>query len=181
MVSPTSAADSLLSPNASETSESVDHYAILEISPSASADDVRAAYRRLRVVYFSSDATKYRALQAAFDVLMDPETRQAYDKDYQARGADPSSIGEVVELGKHGRKDSAQGDEPAILEEEEEEEEEEERTEDPNWGLKRHHPTHEPLLGTQPYQSYVPIPTSLLPKSRSPTYLGDIAHNALPN
>jgi curved DNA-binding protein CbpA len=178
MVSPNSAADSLLSPSTSETSEAVDHYAILELGPTASADDVKAAYRRLRVVYFSSDATKYRALQAAFDVLMDPEARQVYDKDYQARGADPSSIEEVVELGKHGRKDSAHGDEPAILEEEEEEAE---RTEDPNWGLKRHHPTHEPLLGTQPYQSYVPIPTSLLPKSRSPTYMGDIAHNALPN
>jgi hypothetical protein len=67
------------------------------------------------------------------------------------------------------------------LEEEEEEEIEEVRTEDPNWGLKRHHPTHESLLGTQPYQSYVPMPTHSLAKCRSPTYVGEFAQHALPN
>ena len=77
------------------SSEAIDHYAILEITPQASTDDVKAAYRRLRVLYFTSDAKKYRALQAAFDTLMDPEARQAYDANYKAPSS-PSSIYSIM-------------------------------------------------------------------------------------
>ncbi|KAF1835769.1 hypothetical protein BDW02DRAFT_495109 [Decorospora gaudefroyi] len=181
IVSPTSPSDSLLSPS-SDSPDTIDHYTILEITPQASTEDIRAAYRRLRVVYFSSDAKKYRALQAAFDVLMDPEARQVYDANYQARAAAPcalSSIGEIIEQAKHGRKDSAHGDDHVIPEEEEEVEPL--RTGDPNWGLKRHRRTHEPLLGSEPYQSWVPLPTWFLPKGRQPTYVGHLARNAVPN
>jgi hypothetical protein len=181
MVSPTSPADLLLSPTG-ESSDAVDHYAILEITPSASTDDVKAAYRRLRSAYFASDAKKYRALQAAFDTLMDPEARQAYDANYQARAAAPSSLSSIdgiMQQAKHGRQDSAHGDEPVILEEEEEIEDV--RTDDPNWGLKRHQQTHELVLGSEPYMSYVPLPTRALPWCRQVVYVGTFARNALPN
>ncbi|ORY00380.1 hypothetical protein BCR34DRAFT_606280 [Clohesyomyces aquaticus] len=57
-----------------------DHYAILRLGPSASAADIKAAYRNLRVEYFNTDAGKYRTLQAAFDVLVDGEARSGYDR-----------------------------------------------------------------------------------------------------
>jgi hypothetical protein len=181
MVSPTSPADLLLSPTGD--SAEVDHYSILEITPSASTDEVKAAYRRLRSAYFASDAKKYRALQAAFDTLMDPEARQAYDANYQARATAPSSLSSIdgiMQQAKHGRQDSAHGDEPVILEEEEEEVEDG-RTDDPNWGLKRHQQTHEPVLGSEPYMSYVPLPTRALPWCRQVVYVGTFAQKALPN
>ena len=179
MASPVSQADSALSPT-SESSDAVDHYAILEITPRATTDEVKAAYRRLRVVYFSSDAKKYRALQAAFDTLMDPEARQSYDANYQPCAAAPTSlasIGETLDQGKHWRQDSAHGDDPVIPEEDEEEV----RDEDPNWGLKRYRPSHDPVLGSVPYMSYVPLPVFTLPLCKQPTYMGDFALNALPN
>jgi hypothetical protein len=178
MVSPTSPADSLLSPTG-ESPEAIDHYAILDITPQASTDDVKAAYRRLRVLYFSSDAKKYQALQAAFTTLMDPEARQAYDANFQAL----SSLSSIDGTMKHGRQDSAHGDDAAIPEEEEEEEDEEEevRTDDSNWGLKRHQRTHDPVFGSEPYISYIPLPTRALPWCSAVTYVGTFARNALPN
>ncbi|EMD88938.1 hypothetical protein COCC4DRAFT_60395 [Bipolaris maydis ATCC 48331] len=195
MASPISSPDSMYDP-ALESPDAVDHYAILEITPKATTDDVKAAYRRLRVVYFSSDAKKYRALQAAFDTLMNPETREVYDANYQPRPAAPTSlasIGEILDPGKHWRQDSAHGDDPAIPEEEEEEEEQlqqlqeepeepqQVRNDDPNWGLKHYNPRYEPVLGSEPYMSYIPLPTNLLLFCRGPTYVGNFAFNARPN
>jgi hypothetical protein len=182
MASPVSPPDAMSDP-AYESLDAVDHYAILEITPRATTDEVKAAYRRLRVVYFSSDAKKYRALQAAFDVLMDPASREAYDANYQPRSPAPTSlasIGEILDPGKLWRQDSAHGDDPAIPEEEEEEEEEV-RDDDPNWALKRYQPLHEPVLGSEPYMSYVPLPTHALLFCRGPTYTGEFAFNAMPN
>lgn len=176
MASPVSPPDSMSSP-IHESSDAVDHYAILEITPRATTDEVKAAYRRLRVVYFSSDAKKYRALQAAFDVLMDPQSREAYDATYQPIAAAPvslASIGEILDSGKLWRQDSAHGDDPVIPEEEEEEEEV--RNDDPNWGLKRYRPIHEPVLGSVPYMSYVPLPTYSLPLCGAPRYTGGICN-----
>ena len=182
MASPVSPADSGMTSPTSESSEVTDHYAILELTPMATTDEIRAAYRRLRSVYFANDAKKYRALQAGFDCLMDPEARQAYDATYQPAPSSLSSISEILDQGKHWRKDSAHGDDPAvILEEEEEEKEEDLRTDDPNWGLKRFQPAHESLLGSEPYLSYVPVPTRSLPTCGSPKYVGQFAVNAWPN
>jgi curved DNA-binding protein CbpA len=185
MASPTSPADSGMASPTSDPTEATDHYAILELTPKATTDEIRAAYRRLRSVYFANDAKKYRALQAGFDCLMDPESRQAYDATYQPRAAAPSSlssIGEVLDQGKHWRKDSAHGDDAVILEEEEEDEVMQEvRTDDPNWGLKRFQPAHESVLGSEPYLSYVPVPTRTLPTCGSPKYVGQFAVNAWPN
>ncbi|CAE7025912.1 hypothetical protein P3342_005677 [Pyrenophora teres f. teres] len=191
LASPVKTANSLLS-NEESTAEPIDHYKILEITPAATTDEVKAAYRKLRAVYFSSNAQKYRRLTAAFDVLMDPEARQVYDANYMPRAPEPSSlasIGEIAEPGKHWRKDSAHGDDSVIEEEDEEDEDEEMleeiqeevRDDDPNWGLKHYQPIHNPMLGSQPYFSYIPMPTQSLPKCRQPSYLGVYAAYALPN
>jgi curved DNA-binding protein CbpA len=191
MVSPISPHDPLMSPS-NEASEPVDHYAILELDPHASEEDVRTAYRRLRVVYFQqSDAKKYRALQAAFDVLMDPEARQAYDSNYTASAPTVGSMGEVLEQPKHGRKDSGHssaGKDAQTTIEEEEEEIEAIRNEDPNWGLKRQRRLHNPVIGSESYHSFVPILQAYrfqvqhpLLKCRRPTYVLRIARNAWPN
>ncbi|KAF2749210.1 hypothetical protein M011DRAFT_475941 [Sporormia fimetaria CBS 119925] len=55
------------------------HYAILQLTPRATTAEIKDAYRRLRAEYFRSDPLKYRALQAAFDVLVDVEARGKYD------------------------------------------------------------------------------------------------------
>ncbi|KAG9383310.1 DnaJ DnaJ-class molecular chaperone protein [Pyrenophora tritici-repentis] len=146
LASPVKTASSLLA-NEESTAEPIDHYKILEITPAATTDEVKAAYRKLRAVYFSSNAQKYRRLTAAFDVLMDPEARQVYDLNYMPQ----------------------------------EEIQEEVRDDDPNWGLKRYQPTHNPMLGSEPYFSYIPLPTQSLPKCRQPSYLGVYAAYALPN
>lgn len=183
MVSPTSQQGALASPS-NETLD-VDHYAILELDPHATTEDIKAAYRRLRAVYFQSDAKKYRALQAAFDTLLDPEARQVYDSSYAARassleGSDP----------KHERKDSVTGTDGGIatvLEEEDEDATTCARTEDPNWALKRHQRLYAPLIGTRPYWSYVPMSTAYdfkNPKRSNchrPTYVGRLATMSLPN
>ncbi|KAF1935957.1 hypothetical protein EJ02DRAFT_459922 [Clathrospora elynae] len=176
MASPTKSHDSLLALS-SEASDVIDHYTILELGPQASTEQVKAAYRRLRVVYFSSNAQKYRALQAAFDTLMDPEARQVYDLNYQAPSL--SGTGEIIDPSKHSRADSHHGDDMAILEEDEDMEAA--RSQDPNWGLKRHQRPQEPLIGSEPYPSYLPLPTHFLSKCNRPAYIGQFARTALPN
>ncbi|KAL6710692.1 hypothetical protein ACN47E_007749 [Coniothyrium glycines] len=189
MVSPTSPHDSLLSPSNEEPS---DHYAILDVNINASEEEIRTAYRRLRVVYFQSDAKKYRALQAAFDTLMDPEARQAYDSSYPVHAPAVTSTSELMEQPKHERKDSGHSSASRSAEmtimEEEEEDIEAMRNEDPNWALKRHQQSYDSVLGTEPYPSFVPVlqvyqfrvqHPSL--KCRRPTYIGNYARNAWPN
>lgn len=61
------------------------------------------------------------------------------------------------------------------------------RAADPNWALKHYTPCYKPLLGTQPYTSYIPFAArylhdsrSLKMKARRPGYMGEVAVNALP-
>ncbi|KAF2622613.1 hypothetical protein BU25DRAFT_425559 [Macroventuria anomochaeta] len=195
LFSPTSDPSRLLSP---EPAEFVDHYAILEVGSEATVDEIKAAFRRLRVAYFQSDAKKYRALTAAMELMADEELRAEYDEIYRARvgGASTpitpySSLPAGLESPKHGRKDSGHSagslqedvnimPVPEEIPEEEEEEEEEEpqqhihedtRTDDPNWALKRHHrvfANYEPFYGTEPYDSFVPVLTAYETYSRHP-------------
>jgi hypothetical protein len=187
VLSPTSPHDST-SPS-SDPLGFIDHYKSLELEPNASIDDVRAAFRRLRSLYFSTDAAKYRAAQTAFDVLANPAARQDYDAIYRTRPAEnTSSLGAVMEQPKHGRADSAHGDDAAMPAVSEEEEEETARYEDPNWALKRHRRLYEPVIGTQLYASYIPILDAYyglerhpVLKCRRPVYIGDMAVHARPN
>ena len=62
-------------------------YALLQVRPDVSADDLRRAYRRLarelHPDHNGGDARKterFKELQAAYAVLSDPEERQGYDR-----------------------------------------------------------------------------------------------------
>jgi DnaJ-class molecular chaperone len=67
-----------------------DHYEKLGISPSATADLIKAAYRKKAALYHpdknqSADAPiRFREVQEAYEVLTDAERRKAYD-DYRQR------------------------------------------------------------------------------------------------
>jgi hypothetical protein len=56
--------------------EFIDHYAVMGVDNWATSEEIKTAFRRLRGTYFNTDAVKYRALQAAFDVLADRDARR---------------------------------------------------------------------------------------------------------
>ena len=63
----------------------LDHYAALGLASSATLADVKKAYRQKAAFYHpdrnhaEDAADRFRTVQAAYDVLVDPEKRQAYD------------------------------------------------------------------------------------------------------
>ena len=63
-----------------------DYYKVLGLQKTASADDIKQAYRRLARKYHpdvskEKDAEeKFKNLQEAYEVLKDPEKRTAYDQ-----------------------------------------------------------------------------------------------------
>jgi len=76
-----------------------DHYAKLGVSPIATQDLIKAAYRKKAAQYHpdknpSPDAaTRFREVQEAYEVISDAERRKAYD-DYRQRSLieDPLSV-----------------------------------------------------------------------------------------
>ena len=194
LFSPTSDASRILSP---EPAEFVDYYALLELGPEATVDEIKSAFRRLRVAYFQSNVTKYRELVKAMETLGNEDARADYDEIYRAqmRGEPApvtpySSLPTDLESPKHGRKDSGHSagslqedvypppvpeEIPEIPEEEEEHihdhPNEDTRNDDPNWALKRHHrvfANYTPYYGTEPYDSFVPVLTAYETYSRHP-------------
>ena len=91
--------------------EGLSHYAVLEVTEAASAEQIKAAYRRLAREYhpdslppdvrdrrIAKDAEeRFKQIQAAYDVLSDPERRRRYnasrrpDGDRERESARPSS------------------------------------------------------------------------------------------
>lgn len=58
------------------------HYSTLGVEKSASQEEIKRAYRKLAAQHHpdrGGDTKKFQEIQAAYDVLGDPEKRQAYD------------------------------------------------------------------------------------------------------
>ena len=62
-----------------------DHYAVLGLASSATLADVKKAFRTQASLHHpdknaaANAAERFRAVQAAYDVLSDPDRREAYD------------------------------------------------------------------------------------------------------
>ena len=81
----------------------LDYYATLEVTPQASDEEIKRAYRKLALKYHpdrnqgnKNAEEKIREINAAYEVLGDPETRKSYER---------------LRFGGHGRK-SDFGEEP---------------------------------------------------------------------
>lgn len=82
----------------------LDYYATLEVTPQASDEEIKRAYRKLALQYHpdrnqgnKQAEEKIREINAAYEVLGDPETRKSYER---------------LRFGGHGRK-SDFAEEPA--------------------------------------------------------------------
>jgi Ca-activated chloride channel family protein len=71
-----------------------DYYSILEVSRSASQQEIKQAYRRLARTYHpdtspdEGTARLFRLVNEAYEILSDPEQRQAYDQWREKEGRD---------------------------------------------------------------------------------------------
>lgn len=76
----------------------IDLYAVLNLSPDATADEIRQAYRQLaRQVHpdmqdGQGTAKLFRQVQEAYEILSDPQQRAAYDRQRVEAGLSPQSI-----------------------------------------------------------------------------------------
>lgn len=184
--------------NPAPNTDFVDHYAVMGLDNWATSEEIKAVYRRLRGEYFgSNNVIKYRALQAAFDVLADREARWTYDKMWRARKGLPTppplktqkagghvNLSVAERVGVFERRDSKEvvcpAPAPAPVEVEMEVEVKEAEAEAVTV-------VRTPLIGTRPYHSYIPIlavydghdvhPTL---KCGRPKYVMDVAKNAGP-
>jgi curved DNA-binding protein CbpA len=67
----------------------MDYYRILEIPEGADLAEIKRAYRRLAMLLHPDqsrypDSERFRRLQEAYDVLSDPQRREAYDRNRKA-------------------------------------------------------------------------------------------------
>jgi curved DNA-binding protein len=65
-----------------------DHYATLGVSRTATADEIKRAFRKLASQHHpdkGGDTAKFQQIQAAYDVLGDEAKRKAYDNPQQSR------------------------------------------------------------------------------------------------
>jgi len=68
-----------------------DYYKILNVERTATADDIKRAYRRLASQHHpdkGGDTTKFQEIEEAYRILSDPNTRQQYDDPRSAMSQD---------------------------------------------------------------------------------------------
>lgn len=66
----------------------MNHYEILGVAKTASADEIKQAYKKLAKDHHpdrGGDTNKFAEINAAYDVLKDPAKRQEYDNSFQRR------------------------------------------------------------------------------------------------
>ncbi|KAF1963031.1 hypothetical protein CC80DRAFT_399050 [Byssothecium circinans] len=174
-------------PSTSTSAAFVDYYEVLSLDPWATPEHIKSRHRQLRGEFFRTNPDKYRALQAAYAVLMDPEAKLLYDTAYLQRlglppprplTPSPASTPASTPPPTSTQSPVSTASSPvAAL-----------QKRDPNWGLKHYNPVFEPVLGSEPYHSFVPMsevymhmygkdPTA---KCSVPRYRGDFAINAQP-
>jgi Ca-activated chloride channel family protein len=79
-----------------------DYYAILEIGHTATADQIRRAYRQLARRFHPDTSVepdaerRFREIQAAYEILSDEHQRTAYDRRRREMGLAPVDEGEAV-------------------------------------------------------------------------------------
>lgn len=81
----------------------VDFYEVLGVQPDASEDEIQAAYRRRAQQTHpdrSGDAGDFRAVQAAYDRLSDPDERAQYDAQRHPRRFGSLTNPELAKLGE---------------------------------------------------------------------------------
>lgn len=64
-------------------SQETELYDVLGLTKEASSEDIKKAFRKLAVKYHpdrGGDAEKFKEINAAHEVLSDPEKRELYDK-----------------------------------------------------------------------------------------------------
>src|SRR5271165_3392075 len=85
-----------------------DYYLILRLTPEATAEEIRSAYRRLAIELhpdlsgFGSD--QFLELQEAYSVLSDPMRRAVYDREAEeipVRRTDVARPAEIVSARRH--------------------------------------------------------------------------------
>jgi Ca-activated chloride channel family protein len=77
---------------------SQDYYAVLGLTPDATLDDIKKAYRQLARQYHPDaqqvpgTAMLFREVQTAYEVLSDPDKKTAYDRQRAESGQAPDSV-----------------------------------------------------------------------------------------
>ena len=106
------------------TTPKKDYYEILGVKKSASADDIRKAFRKLARKYHpdvnpgdKSAEEKFKTLSEANDVLSDPKKRKIYDQvGFYSDNIDPATAEAYARAGEQRRWTDFREDFPAVAE-----------------------------------------------------------------